>query len=146
MSTSELLMRADIPNVVMKELPKMGLPVLVVDDSTLARRLLINALPEAWDVEITQAANGTDALAAYRAGQASVMFLDLTMPGMTGFDVLEAVRAEGLDSFVIVVSADIQPEAKARVKSLGAVAFIDKPISSAKLMPVLKEYGLYEHE
>jgi CheY-like chemotaxis protein len=122
----------------------MGLPVLVVDDSTLARRLLINALPEAWDVEITQAANGADALAAYRQGRASVMFLDLTMPGMTGFDVLETVRAEGLDSFVIVVSADIQPEAKARVKALGAVAFIDKPISSAKLLPVLKEYGLYE--
>ena len=122
----------------------MGLPVLVVDDSTLARRLLIKALPEAWDVEITQAANGADALAAYRQGRASVMFLDLTMPGMTGFDVLETVRAEGLDSFVIVVSADIQPEAKARVKALGAVAFIDKPISSAKLLPVLKEYGLYE--
>jgi CheY-like chemotaxis protein len=122
----------------------MGLPVLVVDDSTLARRLLINALPEAWDVEITQAANGADALAAYRQGRASVMFLDLTMPGMTGFDVLETVRAEGLDSFVIVVSADIQPEAKARVKALGAVAFIDKPITSAKLLPVLKEYGLYE--
>jgi len=128
----------------MKEPPKMGLPVLVVDDSTLARRLLINALPEAWDVEITQAANGQDALAAYRAGQASVMFLDLTMPGMTGFDVLETVRSEGLDSFVIVVSADIQPEAKARVKALGAVAFIDKPVTNAKLMPVLKEYGLYE--
>ncbi len=122
----------------------MGLPVLVVDDSTLARRLLINALPEAWDVEITQAANGVDALAAYREGRASVMFLDLTMPGMTGFDVLETVRAEGLDSFVIVVSADIQPEAKARVKALGAVAFIDKPITGAKLLPVLKEYGLYE--
>ncbi len=122
----------------------MGLPVLVVDDSTLARRLLINALPEGWDVEITQAVNGTEALAAYRAGRASVMFLDLTMPGMTGFEVLETVRAEGLDSFVIVVSADIQPEAQARVKALGAVAFINKPITGVKLLPILKEYGLYE--
>lgn len=122
----------------------MGLPVLVVDDSTLARRLLINALPEQWDVDVSQAANGTDALNAYRAGRASVMFLDLTMPGMTGFDVLEAVRAEGLDSFIIVVSADIQPEAQKRVKALGAVAFIAKPVTSEKLLPVLKEYGLYE--
>jgi len=72
------------------------------------------------------------------------MFLDLTMPGMTGFDVLETVRAEGLDSFVIVVSADIQPEARVRVKALGAVAFVEKPISSEKLLPILKEYGLYE--
>lgn len=122
----------------------MGLPVLVVDDSKLARRLLINALPEAWDVEITEAANGRDALAAYRAGLASVMFLDLTMPGMTGFEVLERVHAEDLNSFVIVVSADIQPEAKARVKALGAVAFIEKPVSSAKLLPILREYGLHE--
>lgn len=122
----------------------MGLPVLVVDDSTLARRLLINALPEQWDVDVSQATNGADALNAYRAGRASVMFLDLTMPGMTGFDVLEAVRAEGLDSFIIVVSADIQPEAQKRVKELGAVAFIAKPVTHEKLLPVLKEYGLYE--
>ncbi|CAN7497614.1 response regulator [Trinickia sp. LjRoot230] len=122
----------------------MGLPVLVVDDSTLARRLLINALPEEWDVDVSQATNGADALNAYRAGRASVMFLDLTMPGMTGFDVLEAVRAEGLDSFIIVVSADIQPEAQKRVKELGAVAFIAKPVTHEKLLPVLKEYGLYE--
>ena len=121
----------------------MGLPVLVVDDSTLARRLLINALPEAWDVEITQAANGTDALAAYRAGQASVMFLDLTMPGMTGFDVLETVRSEGLDSFVIVVSADVQPMAQARVRALGAAAFIAKPVTPEAVLPILKEFGLY---
>lgn len=127
-----------------KGMTAMGLPVLVVDDSTLARRLLINALPDAWDIDVSQASNGSDAIAAYREGRASVMFLDLTMPGMTGFDVLETVRAEGLDSFVIVVSADIQPEARARVKALGAVAFVEKPVSSEKLLPILKEYGLYE--
>jgi two-component system chemotaxis response regulator CheY len=144
MSTSELAAESRYPECGYEGIAEMGLPVLVVDDSTLARKLLINALPEAWDVDISQAANGREALAAYREGRASIMFLDLTMPGMTGFEVLEAVRAEGLDSFVIVVSADIQPEAKARVKALGAVAFIEKPITNAKLLPVLKEYGLYE--
>ena len=37
------------------------------------------------------------------------MFLDLTMPEMDGFEVLETLRAEGLNCLVVVVSADIQP-------------------------------------
>jgi len=42
---------------------------------------------------------------------------------------------------VIVVSADAQQGAVERVKKLGAVAFIQKPVTPAKLLPVLKEYG-----
>jgi CheY-like chemotaxis protein len=119
----------------------MALPVLVVDDSALARKILINSLPPNWDVSITQASNGADALAHYRAGRASVMFLDLTMPDMTGYQVLEALQHEGLDTFVIVVSADAQHGAVERVRKLGAVAFIQKPVTPEKLLPVLKEYG-----
>ena len=119
----------------------MALPVLVVDDSALARKILINSLPAGWDVSITQASNGSDALVQYRAGRASVMFLDLTMPDMTGYQVLEELQHEGLDTFVIVVSADAQQGAVERVKKLGAVAIIQKPVTPEKLLPVLKEYG-----
>lgn len=121
----------------------MALPVLVVDDSALARKLLINALPDDWDVEVSEAVNGTEALAAYREGRASVMFLDLTMPGMTGFAVLAQLRAEGADTAVIVVSADVQAGAKERVKAGGAIAFVEKPVSAQKIELVLREYGLY---
>ena len=120
----------------------MALPVLVVDDSALARKILIKSLPPDWDVEITQASNGKDALAHYRAGRASVMFLDLTMPDLNGYQVLEELQHEGLDTFVIVVSADAQTGALERVKRLGAIAFIQKPVTPEKLLPVLKEYGL----
>jgi two-component system, chemotaxis family, chemotaxis protein CheY len=122
----------------------MALSVLVVDDSTLARKILINSLPPDWDVDITQATNGVEALKCYHEGKASVMFLDLTMPEMDGFQVLAQLRQEGLDVFVIVVSADVQAGAVERAKALGAMAFIQKPVNPAKLVPVLKEYGLYE--
>lgn len=121
----------------------MALPVLVVDDSTLARKFLIQSLPSDWDIEVTQATNGADALVLCRQGKADIMFLDLTMPGMTGFQVLEAIRAESLQSFVIVVSADVQPEAQARVRAAGARAFIQKPATGDKLSAVLKEHGLH---
>jgi len=122
----------------------MALPVLVVDDSSMARKMLIKALPPGWDIEISQAGNGIEALQQYRAGKGAVMFLDLTMPDMDGYEVLAQLRKEDLNTFVIVVSADIQPEAQERVRKLGAIAFVKKPVSADKLVPILKEFGIYE--
>lgn len=120
----------------------MPVSVLVVDDSPIARKMLIRSLPADWDVEITQVSNGFEALAAYRAGKVDVMFLDLTMPEMDGYQVLETLRREDLNCLVIVVSADIQQRAKERVLEQGAIAFIQKPVNAAGLADVLKQYGM----
>lgn len=120
----------------------MATPILVVDDSAMARKMLIKSLPGSWDVEITQASNGIEALEAYRAGKADVMFLDLTMPDMDGYQVLETLQKEGLNSFVVVVSADIQPLAQERVRKLGAIAFVKKPVKADMIEAVLKQYGV----
>ena len=47
-----------------------------------------------------------------------------------------------MNCLVIVVSADIQPESQQRVKQLGAIAFMRKPINADAVHAVLKEYGL----
>jgi CheY-like chemotaxis protein len=120
----------------------MAFPITVVDDSKISRKMVIRALPPEWDVEITQAENGEEALAAYRAGKAEVMFLDLTMPVMDGYEVLEQLQKEQLNTFVFVVSADIQPEAQERVKKLGAMAFIKKPVKTSDIENVLREFGI----
>lgn len=120
----------------------MPLPVLIVDDSAMSRKLTIRALPPDWDVVVHQASDGVEALDAYHAGKAHIMFLDLTMPGMDGFQVLETLKREGLDCFVIVVSADVQPKAEQRAKELGAMAFIKKPVKAAQVERVLREFGI----
>ena len=120
----------------------MATKVLVVDDSAISRKMLIRSLPGNWDIDISEASNGLQALEVYRGGNVDVMFLDLTMPEMDGYQVLETLQKEGLNCFVIVVSADIQPEAEQRVKKLGAMAFIKKPVDADKLAPILKEYGI----
>ena len=104
--------------------------------------MLIRALPADWDATILQAASGAEALAAYRTGTVDVMFLDLTMPDMDGYAVLEVLRQEGMNCLVIVVSADIQPQAKQRVKDAGAIAFIQKPVSGEGLSEILKAHGV----
>ncbi len=118
--------------------------LLVCDDSSMARKQLIRALPEDWPVVITQASNGQEAVQAVRDGLAEVMFLDLTMPVMDGYQVLTALAHEHLSSRVIVVSGDIQEQAQQRVQDLGALAFIKKPATSETIRQTLLRLGLYK--
>lgn len=120
----------------------MPVSVLVVDDSPMARKMLIRSLPTEWDIDIAQAGCGTEALVAYRAGRVDVMFLDLTMPEMDGYQVLETLRREDMNCLVIVVSADVQEKAVERVLDLGAIAFVRKPVDAEKIRAVLKQYGI----
>jgi CheY-like chemotaxis protein len=71
-----------------------------------------------------------------------LIFLDLTMPEMDGYGVLETLKREGVRSKVIVVSGDIQPEAHERVMALGALDFIKKPASPDTLLALLKRHVL----
>lgn len=119
------------------------IPLLVCDDSNMARKQLIRALPAEWPVSLSQAGNGEEALTAIRQGLGQVMLLDLTMPVLDGYQTLAALRAEGLSSQVIVVSGDVQEEAMRRVRELGALAFIKKPADPEILRQTLIDLGLF---
>jgi two-component system chemotaxis response regulator CheY len=116
--------------------------VLICDDSNMARKQMARALPEDWPVEIIFAKNGEEAIEQIKAHQFDVMFLDLTMPVMDGYQTLEVIRRDDLPIMVLVVSGDIQPEAQERVKKLGAIDFIKKPVDKARITAVLTEYGI----
>ena len=120
----------------------MQTTVIICDDSNLARKQMARSLPDDWDVEIVFAVNGEDAMDVLRKGKGDVLFLDLNMPVLDGYGVLEAIKAENIPIITIVVSGDIQPEAHERVKSLGALDFIKKPIDKAKLQDLLNNYGV----
>ena len=108
----------------------------------MARKQVAKSLPEGWEVDITFATNGKEGLAAIREGKGEMVFLDLTMPELDGYGVLETIKHEGLKSMVIVISGDIQPEAMDRVTALGALDFIKKPINKEKLKTTLNKFGL----
>jgi len=120
------------------------IPLLVCDDSNMARKQLIRALPPEWPVSLSQANNGEEALALIRQGLGPVMLLDLTMPVLDGYQTLAALRAEGLSSKVIVVSGDVQEESVRRVRELGALAFIKKPADPEILRQTLIDLKLFD--
>jgi CheY-like chemotaxis protein len=121
-------------------------PVLICDDAGFARKQLARVLPGSWDVSLSYASNGREAIEAIRAGKGDILFLDLNMPEMDGYQVLQAIRAEDLPTVVIVVSGDIQPEAHRRVTKLGALAFLKKPVSPEQIGDVLAQYGIHQPE
>jgi two-component system chemotaxis response regulator CheY len=120
----------------------MSIPLLICDDSAMARKQVLRSLPENWDVSITFAENGQEGIDAIRSGKGEMIFLDLTMPVMDGYQVLEIIQQEKIKCIVIVISADVQPIARERVMAYGALDFIQKPVDSEKLYHILKLHGL----
>lgn len=120
----------------------MPIPVTIADDSALSRKTIKRALPPEWDITIHEATNGVEALDAVNQGLAEVLFLDLQMPQMDGFEVLKELQQEHKKTVVIVISADIQPEAQALVSSMGAFKFLKKPLNAEQLKETLIDVGL----
>ncbi|MDW3081519.1 response regulator, partial [Vibrio sp. 1403] len=112
---------------------------LICDDSALARKQMARSLPATLNPDITFAIHGKNALEELAQKEFKLMFLDLTMPEMDGFETLENMQRLGNKTPVVVVSGDIQPKAKERVFALGAKAFIQKPIAKDELKNALKE-------
>ena len=111
---------------------------LVVDDSKLARLSLIKSLKtHVGEAEIFQACNGLEAVEIMSTEKADIVFLDLTMPEMDGYEALPKILEINKDAKVVVVSADIQIKAQERVISLGAQMHNQKPINVAKMKDIL---------
>ncbi|KAA1174721.1 response regulator [Marinobacter salinexigens] len=117
--------------------------ILICDDSALARKQMARALPDILAANIQFAENGREALDKLRRHEAELLFLDLNMPEIDGYQVLEIIRQEDLPVLTIVVSGDIQPEARERVQKLGAIDFIKKPTETGIVLSLLREYGFY---
>jgi two-component system chemotaxis response regulator CheY len=112
--------------------------ILIVDDSGMSRRTLRKILEPAGH-EIIEAEEGIVALERYFLERPDLVFLDLTMTGMYGIDVLNKLREMDPQARVIIASADIQSSTREMVDAGGASAFINKPFSSDKVLNAVSE-------
>jgi two-component system LytT family response regulator len=85
----------------------MKIRALVVDDEPLARERIISLLRKELDVEVVaECSNGTEAVAAIRERRPDLVFLDVQMPGMGGFDALRELEKENLPLVIFVTAYD----------------------------------------
>ena len=108
--------------------------VLIVDDNPDVRGMLGFTLAD-LGFEVREAKDGNDALAELEAAVPDCMVLDLMMPGLDGFSVLEVMRARGLAGRLPVVILTCEDGEKALVRGwdLGAVEYLTKPIDPYRL-------------
>jgi len=85
----------------------MTIRAAIVDDEPLARRRIRNLLMEAPDVEvIAECANGKDAIESLEASPPDLLFLDIQMPEIDGFDVLQAIGVGRVPAVIFVTAYD----------------------------------------
>jgi two-component system, chemotaxis family, chemotaxis protein CheY len=114
----------------------MKAKVLIVDDSSLARRTLRRLL-EGLGHTVEEANDGPSALERYFLNPPDVVMLDMVMTGMYGLEVLGKMREINPTARVIVASADIQTSTRDQARQAGAAAFVNKPVNPRELELVL---------
>ena len=110
-----------------------ALRVLVVDDEPPIRRLLRTSFG-AQGYQVTEAEDGATALAELKRGATDLVVLDLGLPDMDGFAVIESVRGSGSAVPIVVLSSRDDEAGKVRALDLGADDYVTKPFSVDELM------------
>jgi len=106
--------------------------ILIVDDEPGVRDLISDALNLVGLSSIT-AAHGMEALSKLRENQIDLMILDINMPTMDGYEVLERMQEQGSRTPVIVLTARLDREDTKRAFELGADDFVRKPFGIEEL-------------
>jgi two-component system, LytTR family, response regulator LytT len=115
----------------------MELRALVVDDEQLARDELCFQLEQVGGVDVAgQAGNGVEAIDAIERLRPDIVFLDIQMPGLSGFEVARRVVAKGLESHIIFVTAFDQYAIEAF--EVNAIDYLLKPVETARLEQALQ--------
>jgi DNA-binding response OmpR family regulator len=112
---------------------RQDMKILIVDDSTINNILLESILSEKG-YEIYSTLNGNTALEKIEDIQPDLVLLDIMMPEVNGFDVLRKMRTNNIDIPVIIISAYDSDKFKKLSRSLGASAYILKPINGEVLV------------
>jgi signal transduction histidine kinase/ActR/RegA family two-component response regulator len=110
--------------------------VLVAEDNPV-NMLVARQMLGQLGVEVLEARDGRAALAALEASGADLVFTDLHMPELDGYGLATALRAKGLATPIVAMSADVLAEDRARCLATGMNDFIAKPFSRDDLSRVL---------
>jgi putative nucleotidyltransferase with HDIG domain len=125
-------------------MPTTALPrILIVDDEREITEILADLLSE--DYECLKAGSAEDALACLREGEFQLVISDITMPGMTGLEMIPHVKQLSPDTVVVMISGMQTVESAIGALRLGAFDYLMKPFDLRQVEAVVKR-ALEHHE
>ena len=124
------------PYAVKKRRGGRTLEILVVDDSKVMREMIVACLRGLDQANFTHAASGLEAIERLSLGRFDLVFLDLNMPDIGGFEVVEFIR--GQDELktlpIVVVTTRGDESSRARALAAGATRFMTKPFDPESIL------------
>jgi two-component system alkaline phosphatase synthesis response regulator PhoP len=123
----------------------MNRRILIVDDERRTLLLLERALrdlqDEHEDIEILTASNGEEALQIITSDRPALVYLDIMMPRMDGFDVCKTVKSEldMPDIYIVMLTAMGQEIDRQRAREVGADLYLTKPFDPDKVLKIAKD-------
>ncbi|WP_041193365.1 response regulator transcription factor [Candidatus Symbiobacter mobilis] len=118
----------------------MAQTLLIVDDSVVSRMMIkskVGKLQPDWVV--LEAINGSQAVEMVRERAPDYITMDINMPGISGFDAVEQIRAFNTTARIAMLTANIQDSSRARAAEL-QVTFVQKPVTETAVRQAIEYF------
>ena len=116
----------------------MSKSILLVDDNLKIRELFTSYL-ELKEYQVTNLENGLAVIDELKNHTYDIVILDLAMPEMSGFEVLEKMKEDNLptNNVIVLTAADLTDEDREKIKSYEIKAFLEKPAELSTIMALI---------
>jgi len=118
--------------------------VLIVDDVSNMRSLLASSLRSLDITNILEASSSLDAIEIYQNKKSDIIFLDLQMPKVDGFEALKQIREINNNAFIVIVSGENSIINVKKAIQLGANGFIVKPYKLGKIQEMIEKLNTHQ--
>jgi two-component system, chemotaxis family, chemotaxis protein CheY len=118
----------------------MGLNVLVADDSSTMRKIIIRSLQAIGVPNATEAKDGEEAVSLFKQGGIDLVLTDWNMPNKTGLDVIREIRALNATIPIIMVTTEAEKGRVLEAIKVGVSDYIIKPFEADTLRTKLRKF------
>jgi two-component system chemotaxis response regulator CheY len=119
----------------------MSARVLVADDSSTMRKIIIRSLNTVGVPSAVEAANGDEALEMFKPGDFDLVLTDWNMPGKNGLEVIQEIRKQDADVRIIMVTTETERSRVMQAIEAGVSDYLVKPFTADTLREKLQKHG-----
>jgi two-component system, chemotaxis family, chemotaxis protein CheY len=119
----------------------MSARVLVADDSSTMRKIILRSLQAVGVGETVEAADGSEAVSLFQPGQFDLVLTDWNMPGKTGLEVVQEIRAKDAKVPIIMVTTEAEKDRVMQAIQAGVSDYLVKPFTADTLREKLEKHG-----
>ncbi len=119
----------------------MGTRVLVADDSSTMRKIILRSLQAVGVDDVTEAADGAEAVSLFQPNDFDMVLTDWNMPGKTGLEVVQEIRARDSEVPIIMVTTEAEKGRVMQAIQAGVSDYLVKPFTADTLREKLEKHG-----